>query len=215
MPYRGVLTLVGRSRRFRRPRFSLPVNVTLNHKVLPCLALAACATVAAFARPLPAQAAGPCWKALINDWYDGRIDRIYARHCYQDALEHLPADIETYSSARHDILRALQSASAKARHTGVNVGPDTLIVPTSGGNSGKGSETTPTTTTTTTATTTAAAAGRQQQKGLSGLADDLNPGDASSVPLPLIVLGALALILVAAGAAGLIVKRIQERRSQP
>jgi hypothetical protein len=189
--------------------------VTLNHKVFLCLALVACAVVATATRPVQAQAAGPCWKALINDWYDGRIDRIYARHCYQEALKHLPADIETYSSARDDILRALQSARAKARRAGVKFGPNALIVPTSGGNPGNGSKTTSTSTSSSSTTTTTAATGRQQQKGLSGLADDLNPGDASSLPLPLLVLGGLAVILVAAGATGLVVKRIQERRSQP
>jgi hypothetical protein len=183
--------------------------VTLTHKVFLCLALAACTFVAALGRPAPAAASPPCWKALLNDWYDGRIDRIYARRCYQDALKHLPADIDTYSSARDDILRALQGARAKARRAGVKFGPNALIVPTSTTSSTSSSDGSTTTTTTTVAT------GRKQQKGLSGLADDLNPGSASSLPLPLLVLGGLALVLVAAGATGLVVKRIQERRSQP
>jgi hypothetical protein len=184
--------------------------VTITNKVFLCLALAACAVVAGLARPAPAAAAPPCWKALLNDWYDGRIDRIYARRCYQAALKHLPADIDTYSSARDDILRALQSAKTKARRKGVKLGPNTLIVPTGGGNSSSGNGTSGNG-----ETTTVVATGRKQQKGLSGLADDLNPGSASSVPVPLLVLGGLALVLVAAGATGLVVKRIQERRSQP
>ena len=61
----------------------------------------------------PAAAATPCWKALLNDWYDGRIDNTYALHCYTDALKHLPPDVQTYSSAHDDIERALQSAIAK------------------------------------------------------------------------------------------------------
>ena len=63
----------------------------------------------------PAAAATPCWKALLNDWYDGRIDNTYALHCYTDALKHLPPDVQTYSSAHDDIERALQSAIAQAR----------------------------------------------------------------------------------------------------
>ena len=55
----------------------------------------------------PAAAATPCWKALLNDWYDGRIDNTYALHCYTDALKHLPPDVQTYSSAHDDIERAL------------------------------------------------------------------------------------------------------------
>ena len=72
---------------------------------------ARCATVR------PAAAATPCWKALLNDWYDGRIDNTYALHCYTDALKHLPADVQTYSSAHDDIQRALQSAIAKLGKT--------------------------------------------------------------------------------------------------
>jgi hypothetical protein len=194
--------------------------VTIPHKVLLCFALAACALVAGLGRPGPAAAAAPCWKALLNDWYDGRIDRIYARHCYQAALKHLPADIDTYSSARDDILRALQSAQAKARRAGVKFGPNALIdpsatTPTTTSASGTTGGSTTTRTTTTTTTTTTIATGRKQQKGLTGLADDLNPNSASSLPLPLLVLGGLAILLVAAGATGLVVKRIQERRSQP
>ncbi|MFL5927494.1 MAG: hypothetical protein ACJ77E_11230 [Gaiellaceae bacterium] len=185
--------------------------MTITHKVCLCLALGASAFVAALGRPAPAAAGPPCWKALLNDWYDGRIDRIYARRCYQTALKHLPADIDTYSSARDDILRALQSAKTKARRRGTTFGPNAQIVPVAAAKTGG---------TTSTSkdggeTTTSAATGRKQQKGLSGLADDLDPGSASSVPLPLLVLGGLALVLVAAGATGLVVKRIQERRSQP
>jgi hypothetical protein len=187
--------------------------VTIPNKVLLCFALAACALVAGLGRPAPAAAAAPCWKALLNDWYDGRIDRIYARHCYQAALNHLPSDIDTYSSARDDILRALQSAQAKARRAGVTFGPNAQIVPTA--TTSTSTSTTGTTGGSTTTTTTTVASGRKQQKGLPGLADDLNPNSPSSLPLPLLVLGGLAIVLVAAGATGLVVKRIQERRSQP
>jgi hypothetical protein len=48
-----------------------------------------------------------------------------------------------------------------------------------------------------------------------GLADKLNPGSPSSLPVPLLILGGLALILVAAGGAGLVAKRIQARRQSP
>src|SRR5207248_10730267 len=57
----------------------------------------------------------PCWKTLINDWYDGRIDGTYPIHCYRDALKNLPADVETYSSARDDIKQALQKRITQGR----------------------------------------------------------------------------------------------------
>jgi len=177
-----------------------------------CSTLACVALLSALAQPARAASVGPpCWKVLLNDWYDGRIDGTYARHCYNDALKHLPADVSTYSSAHDDILRALQSAIVKQQHSGKKVGPNTLIAPpasTSGGGTG-GTGTTGTTPTDTTGT------GRDQPGGLTGLADKLNPGSPSSLPVPLLVLGALALILVAAGGVGLIAKRIQARRESP
>jgi cobalamin biosynthesis Mg chelatase CobN len=165
----------------------------------------ACAFLAGLTHAGPAAAATPCWKTLLNDWYDGRIDQTYARHCYQDALKHLPADVKTYSSAHDDILRALQSATAAAKKSGGAVGPATPVSPPS-------SSTTSTSTTGTTTTTTTPT-GRQPGKGLTGVADNLNTGDASSVPIPLLVLGGLAIALVAAGGIGLIAKRVQARKS--
>ena len=136
---------------------------------------------------------------LLNDWYDGRIDGSYERHCYTEALKHLPADVSTYSSAHDDILRALQSAVAKQRAAGITLGPNDVIKPPT-----TGAGTKPVTTTTRT--------GRNKP---GGLADKLNPGSPSSLPVPLLILGGLALLLVAAGGAGLVAKRIQARRQTP
>jgi hypothetical protein len=166
--------------------------------------IVAAALCAAVVHAQPAAAATPCWKSLLNDWYDGRIDHTYAVHCYQDALHHLPADVQTYSSAHDDILRALQSAEAQQKQAGHTVGPNTPVAPPKV-KPGKGS----------TGTTTTVAPGRKPDKGLGGVAEKLNPSSASSLPLPLLVLGGLALLLVAAGAAGLVAKRIQARRQAP
>ncbi|MBA3841923.1 MAG: hypothetical protein H0X39_04780 [Actinobacteria bacterium] len=167
--------------------------------------LVACAFVAATVHAPAALAATPCWKTLLNDWYDGRIDQSYSVHCYHDALKHLPSDVQTYSSAHDDILRALQTAIAKQKKGNKTVGNNTLVPPQrSGGSSGGGD--TPTTTTTVTGT------GSPGNKGNGGLAGQLNPSSPSSLPVPLLVLGGLALLLVAAGAAGLIAKRVQARR---
>ena len=175
-------------------------------KLFVRVAVVTAALVAAVVHAQPAAAATPCWKSLLNDWYDGRIDHTYAVHCYQDALHHLPADVQTYSSAHDDILRALQSAEAQQRKAGHKVTPSSLVPPPKT-KPGKG-----TTTGTGTTTTGAAPVGRKPDKGLGGVADQLNPDSASSLPLPLLVLGGLAILLVAAGAAGLIAKRIQARR---
>jgi len=185
---------------------------TLFPKSLACALLVIAALVAAVARPAVANASTPCWKTLLTDWYDGRIDNTYPLHCYQDALKHLPADIRTYSSAHDDILRALQSAKAKLRQQGHAVTPSTPIVPQ------KTSTTKPVTpkpgkrSQTTTTTPIAPSPGRDDGKGLNHLANTLNPSSPSSLPLPLLVLGGLAILLVAAGVAGMLVKRAQGRK---
>ena len=171
-------------------------------KLAACIAVAAAALLSAVAHPAPAAAATPCWKALLNDWYDGRIDNAYPIHCYEEALSHLPADVQTYSSAHDDILRALQDAQARLHRSGKAVTPNTSVPPSSGGNS---SSTNP--------VPTNPSPGRARSKGLSGLADKLNPSSPSSLPLPLLVLGALAILLVAAGGAGVLVKRHQGRNA--
>jgi hypothetical protein len=193
--------------------------VTFIYKALTAAAVAAVVLVT---HAGPAAAATPCWKKLLNDWYDGRIDNVYPIHCYQDTLKHLPADISVYSSAREDIQRALQSARAKLLKSEKSVGPNALVP----------AETTTGTTTRTTTnshTTTSSAGGspggtdagggggttlpgRKPPAGIPGVAQQLNTSSPSSIPVPLLVLGGLALALVAAGAIGLVVKRSQGRR---
>src|SRR5437016_2503995 len=73
-------------------------------------ALVLAGSASATAAKKHSSSAQPCWSTLINDWYDGRIDSVYPVHCYREALNHLPTDVETYSSARDDINRALQYA---------------------------------------------------------------------------------------------------------
>jgi hypothetical protein len=190
-------------------------------------AIVAAALLAAVARP--AAAATPCWKLLLNDWYDGRIDNTYQLHCYTDALKHLPPDVQTYSSAHDDILRALQSARAKLRASGdKKITPGTLLPApnapkphsggsttttgasggppgtTGGGGSSGGGDSGP--------GDNGGSTGRKSQGGLQGVADKLNPSSPDSLPVPLLVLGALAILLVAAGGAGMVVKRLQARR---
>jgi hypothetical protein len=197
------------------PRSSVLANSVF--KAALATALIAAALVGSAVRPPPAQAATPCWKLLLNDWYDGRIDQTYAVHCYKDALKHLPSDVQTYSSAHDDIVRALQSAITKQKKAHKNVNDNTLVPPQSGGGGGgssgsggggtdNGSGGNGST------TTTNGGPGRTGNGGLAGKVSSDNP---SSIPTPLLILGGLALLLVAAGAAGLIAKRVQSRRSTP
>lgn len=203
--------------------------MTRHPKLLLCAALAAAALLGGLARPVTASAATPCWKTLLTDWYDGRIDHTYALHCYTDALKHLPPDVQTYSSAHDDIERALQDAKSKLKKRGLAIGPNTNIPPGGGGNRSSSTTTTsvalgggkkgggsgPGTSPTSSTPQPTSLPGRKSKGGLSSLADKLNPSSPSSLPLPLLVLGALALLLVAAGGAGLLMKRLQGRKPAP
>ena len=62
--------------------------------------------------PSPSSAAElPCSQRVLTDWSDnGRIDRVYALACYEDALAALPTDIRDYTNAHDVIDRALTNA---------------------------------------------------------------------------------------------------------
>ena len=79
---------------------------------LTIVLLAIAAIVTALTAAGPAAASTPCWKTLIDDWYDGRIDSVYPVSCYRDALANLPEDVAQYSSLEDDINHALAAAIA-------------------------------------------------------------------------------------------------------
>lgn len=56
-------------------------------------------------------AALPCSQRVLTDWSDnGRIDRVYALPCYEQAIATLPTDIRDYTNAQDVIDRAMTSA---------------------------------------------------------------------------------------------------------
>jgi hypothetical protein len=163
--------------------------------------------------PATANAAVPCRDRIYNDWYaDGKIATTYSAGCYRDALKNIPPDARTYSSLADDIRAAMRGA--QARHAGHSV-PAQI---------GKGVEPTSATVSTTpkaapkkpggaktTLSTTSPLRSTQQSKSrplpTSTVAADPTSGSSSGVPVPLLALGALALLLIAVGAAGAIAKR--------
>ena len=170
----------------------------------------------------PAAASEPCWKTLIDDWYDGRIDNVYPVPCYRAALEHMPEDVAQYSSLGDDINRALQAAIASQ---GVDGGGGSN---SSGGSSSSGGASTSGVQGTTSAgsgkstfhggpkaeRSGALVAGRDPGEGPVPLAiNSIGPGSADAVPVPLIVLGSLSVLLLALGAAGFVARRVQTRRT--
>jgi hypothetical protein len=163
--------------------------------------------------PAAANAAVPCRDRIYNDWYaDGKIATTYSAGCYRDALKHIPPDARTYSSLADDIRAAMRGAQARtAGHKGV---PAQI---------GKGVEPAAATVSTTPKGPPASSGGgktaqsvkppvqsRQPDGGAlpaSTVAADPTSSSSSGVPVPLLVLGALALLLIAVGAAGAIAKR--------
>jgi hypothetical protein len=159
------------------------------------------ATLLAVVLPATANAAGsPCRNKVFNDWYpDGKIASTYPVGCYRDALKHIHTDADVYSSLRDDIRAAMRASIRRSQglpapqHVGH--GPAALgagrvkgtlqaISKTASGNTTTPHDPAPTGVV---ATTTGA-------------------------PLPILVLGGLALALAAAGAIGLGVRHARGRR---
>lgn len=166
---------------------------------LLCAALAAVALLAA---PSTAAAAKsePCWKELINDWYDGRIDKTYPAHCYREAQKHLPEDVRAYSSLEEDLERALASATRDGGPPNGNTPIDPL--PDLGRNADP-----------------PAAGTDDPQTGAFGnddkreaFLDNWAPANADSIPIPLLVLASLAMLLLLAAIGSYLARRVQARR---
>jgi len=162
------------------------------------------AAAGAFLLAGPAAAKDPCWKTLIDDWYDGRIDNVYPVPCYRAALEHMPEDVAQYSSLGDDINRALQAAIASQGPNGGSNGSSTgaSAQENSTFHGGPTSE-----------SSGAVVAGRDVGGPVPSAIDAIGPGSADSVPVPLIVLGGLSILLLSLGAAGFAARRVQARRA--
>jgi hypothetical protein len=148
-----------------------------------------------------ASAATPCGQKVLADWFDnGRIDRLYPLHCYEEAIDAIPADIRDYANAEQVISRALQLA-LRGELDPVG-GPDPTPGNDSGGAGGGGS----------------GSGGSSGSGGESGVgtgpeaAPAVDTSGPSSIPIPLIVLGGMSLALLAAGALGYASRRRQAAR---
>lgn len=178
------------------------------------LTLTAMVALGALAAPSPAPAAKPCWVQLINDWYDGRIDKTYPVSCYRAAIKNLPEDVRSYSEAREDIERALLAAIRESQQSGEGpLQPNDPVRP----------EPPPTGTNGDTLPTTPGVEPEDEDEGEAlpggggtdeggGILQPFKPANADSVPIPLLVLAGLALLLLAAAGAGFVARRVQARR---
>ena len=183
----------------RTPRHSTKLLLAV---VVGGLALLAAGVGPATAAPAASlQATSTCWQQVINDWLpDNKVDRTYAIPCYTQAIQHLSQypDVAGYSSAEDDIRRALLAAIRLDRGNGgggssLGAGPGP-----SGGGSG-----------------TSSSANGGGGGFFKSLGDRLGPGNAQSIPLPLIVLAGLALLLLLAAGATWLARRLQARRVTP
>jgi hypothetical protein len=166
------------------------------HALVAAVAVVASAFVAlALSAPADAAAKTACGDKVLADWFDnGRIDRLYPLHCYEDAIDAIPDDLRDYADAEQVISRALQSALRGQLAPG---GRD----PTPGSDGGTASPGGP-------------GSGGPDDPNGSGTggavaAPDVDTSAPSSVPIPLLVLGGMSLALLAAGGLGYLSRRRQ------
>ena len=218
----------GRRRRQQGHPLSSPTSPRAHRSTRFALRLAAVALVALAGLVGAGNAnAAPCWKVLINDWYDGRIDKVYPARCYGEAIKRLPRDVKDYASAEEDINRALQQRLVSPRRTGTREGDKTRTIPTGndsggGGTNGDGTDgggggTTggpepPTETRAEPPTETTAGDEVPGRDESGGILDTFGPSNADAVPLPLLILAGVALLLLAAAAVSFVTRRLQKRR---
>jgi hypothetical protein len=153
--------------------------MTRTAPTLASLLVLVAAAVAALTVTGTASAKGTkCGEQIVADWFDnGRIDRLYPLHCYEEAIDSIPKDIRDYADAADVINRALQAALNGKLDQG---GPD----PTPGMNRqiGTGSG--------------------EDGNGNAEASGGIGTSGPSSVPIPLLVLGGISLALLAAGGYG-------------
>lgn len=182
--------------------------------------LLAVAATALAATTGAASAKQPCGQQVIDDWYGsktGQLSKIYPIHCYRDALKIVghETDLEVYSNAHSDILRAMQLA---------------IVAGKSNGNGGGGGPIDPTASVETADAAPSFLGGPDAKNGghppteeepyatrgrpnTGPVAVVLQHGSSpSSVPVPAIVLGAIAALLLMLGSAAYVARRRQQRR---
>jgi hypothetical protein len=159
--------------------------------------LLAIAAALGVAQPAQARLTSSCSAALVHDWYvDGRVDKTYPVHCYREALKQIPEDQLIYGTLRDDLRRALQSVIRD--HNG-HVSANTPVPPAGGGPPSGGPP---------------SGGGGGGGGGIfHWVAKELGPSTADSIPIPLLVLGGLALALIAAAGISLLARRMQARRA--
>jgi hypothetical protein len=148
---------------------------------------AALASLALGVSARPAAAQAPCWRQIITEWTDtGRVSPTYPLHCYGEAITRVPDDLAQYTGIIELIQTARQQATRGVRRP-------TAYKP----GAPRSTASTP-------------------KRGVFTQAfDKLGSRNVDTVPLPLLILAALSLLLISAGGAGLVVRRLRSRGHTP
>jgi hypothetical protein len=173
------------------------VTRTMLTALAAALALLVSVPAAGAAPAATSKATNTCWLDVINDWLDNnRVDKTYPTACYTHAIQTLNKypDVQNYSSAADDIHRALLAAMHDRGTGGKNGGTGGGVSGPGGGgkNGGKG--------------------GGSASNPIGTIFDSGKPSNAQSIPLPLLVLGGLAGLLLLSAACTWLVRRVQARR---
>jgi hypothetical protein len=158
-------------------------------------ALAAAVSLLA-ASPSIARAETPCAKRVIADWTkDGQINGDYSARCLRQAYRSVPEDLGDYSSIKDDITAALAaSGSGPPAQNGTNnpSGPSAVSGPA--------------------AKKRAKEAQRRAEAAVphAGTSSSI-PDSSRSIPLPLLILGAVTLAALLAAVSPPLIQRLRTR----
>jgi hypothetical protein len=163
------------------------------------LVVAVLSSAAIMLLPASAGAANSCRNRVFNDWYkDGKIASTYPVGCYRDALKHIPLDADIYSSLKDDIRAALRAAIRRSHGLSAPrvVGKGFSSLTGAGSVKGK---------------VVPISKRSPHDPSTVSAAPVADTSSSDGVPLPILVLGAIAIALVAAGAIGLGVRHTRNR----
>jgi hypothetical protein len=134
-----------------------------------------------------AAAAKSCGGKIIDDWYvDNTINGQYPARCYRQALGRVNDQMRIYSNLPDELERGLRAAVAREGVLGTRTTKIQLSRSTQS---------------------------RKSSGPIQRVLGELGPDRADSIPIPLMILAGVALLLIAAGAASAIVRRLNGRRT--